>query len=262
MKNLNLLYNKKYYKFKENDGTNKYNKDKFIVDEIAIDNANKALKEYTFSPTDYIALFSDSIKRFVLYTTYPGTIVGLGNLHSYSTKNALKLGFTFDYVTGQPYIPGSTIKGILKHAFMNFDENEKSPISVFENHDKASLIKCLFDECRVIYYDAVISKDNNGTVLDIDYITPHPSEISNPKPIEFLKIKPNVGIEFRFEFIDLPETLNENELLNLFKEVLMIVGVGAKTSVGYGGMIEKWPWRLWLRESKARFTRNEKRWSE
>lgn len=237
MKNLNLLYNKKYYKFKKNHSTD--NPNNFIVDEDVVKSANKSLINYTFSPEDYIVMPSDEIKNFVLYTTYPGTIVGLENLHSYSSKNAVKLGFTFDYVTGQPYIPGSTVKGILKHAIINFDKNESTPIAVFEKYDKDALIKCLFEECRVIYYDAVISKDNNGTILDFDYITPHNSDIYNPKPNKFLKIKPNVGIEFRFEFIDLPETLNENELLSYFKEVLMIVGVGAKTSVGYGAMIEK-----------------------
>ena len=55
--------------------------------------------------------------RFELYTAYPGVLIGTGNPHEISMENAIKCGFSFDYVTGLPYIPGSSIKGMLRSYF-------------------------------------------------------------------------------------------------------------------------------------------------
>lgn len=233
MKNLNLLYNKNYYVFVDKDG-------KISADNEHIKNVNNELVNYQFDSKDYLQSASNNINSFVLHTTYPGTLVGLGNLHSYSSTDAVKLGFTFDYVTGQPYIPGSTVKGIIRSAFKEKEIQQifkkRIGISLSEN----DLIKMLFENVNVVFYDAVLSKDNAGAkILDFDYITPHKKKTKDPKPIQFLKIRPNIGIEFRFEFCSLPEGLSESTVLELFKEILLIVGVGAKASVGYGNLIEK-----------------------
>ena len=85
-------------------------------------------------------------------------------------------------------------------------------------------------------------------ILGFDYITPHPDPLKNPNPIQFLKILPNVELFFGFKLnetqirksdgsqIRVPKELK----LDLFKEILITVGVGAKTNVGYGQLkIEK-----------------------
>ena len=49
---------------------------------------------------------------------YPGVLMGTGYPHM--TKMAtgeIQLGFTFDYVTGAPYYPGSSLKGVLRAPF-------------------------------------------------------------------------------------------------------------------------------------------------
>lgn len=57
-----------------------------------------------------------------LKTTYPGLIIGGGYVHEVPDCNdAFKLGFSLDYVTGMPYIPSSSVKGVLRAAFSNFD---------------------------------------------------------------------------------------------------------------------------------------------
>ena len=52
-----------------------------------------------------------------LQTTYPGMLTGAGYPHEMGFKGELKLGFSFDYTTGLPYLPGSSVKGILRNPF-------------------------------------------------------------------------------------------------------------------------------------------------
>ncbi|MEI6680816.1 MAG: type III-B CRISPR module RAMP protein Cmr6 [Mariniphaga sp.] len=97
-----------------------------------------------------------------------------------------------------------------------------------------------------VFFDSYISKaslfpSTRNQYLGDDSITPHvkrgiPYEqamLTDPIPLPFLKILPCIEIEFRFK-------LHENGLLsienkkNLFKEILMNQGIGAKTNLGYG----------------------------
>jgi CRISPR-associated protein Cmr6 len=54
---------------------------------------------------------------FTASTQYPGLLTGLGTQHSIGHEEEVKLGFSFDHTSGLPYIPGSTIKGILRSFF-------------------------------------------------------------------------------------------------------------------------------------------------
>lgn len=97
---------------------------------------------------------------------------------------------------------------------------------------------------RDIFYDAVIVaayRDRNRIehVVDDDSITPHKEgPLKDPVPITMLKIAPGCVLEFRFHLNDFTslsgKTFTAKEKLNLFKQILEIVGAGAKTNVGYG----------------------------
>jgi len=65
----------------------------------------------------YITTFKDNFDRIELTTVYPGLLIGSGYPHESSVIGELKLGFHFDYTTGLPVIPGSSIKGVLRDAF-------------------------------------------------------------------------------------------------------------------------------------------------
>jgi CRISPR-associated protein Cmr6 len=52
-----------------------------------------------------------------LRTTYPGLLSGGGIAHAISEQGEFKLGFSFDHTTGQPYLPGSSVKGTLRSVF-------------------------------------------------------------------------------------------------------------------------------------------------
>lgn len=54
---------------------------------------------------------------FELKTVYPGLITGIGMAHATGMEGEGKLGMTFDFTSGLPYIPGSSVKGLLRSLF-------------------------------------------------------------------------------------------------------------------------------------------------
>jgi CRISPR-associated protein Cmr6 len=67
---------------------------------------------------------------FLLKTTYPGLLIGSGYIHEAvgndkSKTEAFKIGFFFDHITGMPYIPGSSVKGVLRSAFPLKDKKKE-----------------------------------------------------------------------------------------------------------------------------------------
>ena len=166
---------------------------------------------------------------FTLTTTYPGLLVGSGNTHELpDIKGQAILGFHFDYTTGLPLIQGSSIKGVLRSAF----KHEEYIQELLEN--KEIEIEKLEEEIftnRDIFFDATISQAN-GKILGDDFITPHKEAIKNPIPLRFIKVLPNIGFRFDFELHD--GLLTKEEKLQLFKNIILDFGLGAKTNVGYG----------------------------
>jgi len=66
---------------------------------------------------DLLKINTANIKNFNVRTEYPGLITGTGITHDFSHEDALKLGFSFDHTTGLPYIPASSVKGMLRAYF-------------------------------------------------------------------------------------------------------------------------------------------------
>jgi len=196
-----------------------------------------------------------SIKNGVtikMMTIYPGLIMGTGVTHETGLKGEMKLGLSFDYTTGLPYIPGSSIKGILRSVFPNsfskadkeFKENriayirnilgnqklnvEELEAELFEGKGSASVYE------RDVFMDAFITTaPRDGRFLGNDYITPHKNNpLKNPNPIQFLKVLPEVTIAFHFRLNKGIITVEQKK--QLFEQILKDIGVGAKTNVGYG----------------------------
>lgn len=81
--------------------------------------------------------------------------------------------------------------------------------------------------------------------MGIDYITPHYRDheksyeenmLLNPIPLPFLKVLPNIAFQFNFDLKDskVYPALEAAKKELLFKKILLTIGVGAKTNVGYG----------------------------
>lgn len=132
---MNYRFNVEYYKdlkYIYYIGQKNHDKEK-EADEQELKKRDNAIENFEFSscPAIYKLLkkkTESSWKSFELYTAYPGVLIGTGNPHEISMENAIKCGFSFDYVTGLPYIPGSSIKGMLRSYFPkegSADEQEK-----------------------------------------------------------------------------------------------------------------------------------------
>ncbi len=205
--------------------------------------------------TDYLNLVKTPYKEppVSLTTIYPGLLIGSGYLHEVGGKeieSELKLGFYFDHTTGLPVIPGSSVKGLLRSAFKKvngeyikelFDDlgiDYKKNIlelekAVFDNNASISIYN------RDIFFDAypLKSGNENAAFLANDYITHHEDPLKNPNPVQFMKILPNVQFRFNFKLTG-NGGLPAEDKLKLFKQILLDLGIGAKTNVGYGQFVE------------------------
>lgn len=188
-------------------------------------------------------------QRFTLYTRYPGLLVGSGYPHETGTQGDFKMGYFFDHTSGQPVIPGSSVKGVLKNFLEEFTrviedsnlENIRNQVKELRlDKENLSLIFGEQDqEGKAVFYDAVIKPGETRApfFFSNDFITPHTDPLKNPNPNMFLKVLPNVAFEFRF---DLDRLEKPAELAYLFEEILCMTGIGAKTNVGYGQFDKKW----------------------
>ena len=194
------------------------------------------------------------LQSFTLTTTYPGLIIGSGYRHGIPNDEDSKMGFYFDFTSGLPTLPGSSIKGVLRSLFgygkkASYKEQkhtfikellqketlnvEKLAEEIFEGTKEAKPIS-LYKRDK--FYEARIVKTSGG-ILQEDYITPHKEALKNPELLKIIKVGGGVTFEFSFELHDANiEGINvsADEKLTLFFELLQYHGMGAKTNVGYG----------------------------
>lgn len=218
--------------------------------------------------------YESDIGIFQAKVKYPGLVIGMSNPLMCSLKqntnddnqnDAFKTGFNFDYVTGLPYIPGSSIKGMLRASInkykedvrnwlnegrYSYDQQVKFPDDVINqlfgagNDDQEKTIgkdkKNTDVSKRDIFLDAlIVAGDEDGTILKSDYITPHPSMFKNPIPIRILALKPNVKLQFHFLlFNDEIAGISKENRFELYKGLILELGIGAKTNTGYGCLTE------------------------
>lgn len=189
-------------------------------------------------------------------TTYPGLLIGSGISHGTGVINDIKIGFQFDYSTGLPYIPGSSVKGTIRSMFPLLKDTNKQTSEEkkycdlrcnyirsiigknWSNEDIVSLTKDIFEgHPHDIFMDAlIVGKDTtsqNNYFMGEDFITPHSNPLKAPNPIQFLKILPEVQFCFSFKLKGNDIKLKED----LFKKILQDIGIGAKTNVSYGQLI-------------------------
>lgn len=273
--NLGLLYAKEYF-----NNLSYFEGEEFKVTGGNIANNNKTLYDRPFSQDEIIEQPQANFTKSFL-TTYPGLFTGSGYQHSINGNDEFKLGFFFDFTSGQPLIPGSSVKGTIRSAFPTRDKKyqaekikliqhfftEDLKLQQPEPEEVVALEKEIFDGQRKegaewkrmniydcdIFFDAVLSGSNHGKkFLGNDYITPHKHKdrsksyldpFVNPTPLQFLKILPGIAFEFRFNLKDsqVIKDLTAARKMMLFEKVLLFTGIGAKTNVGYGQFIEKLP---------------------
>lgn len=201
-----------------------------------------------------------------------GTTIEYTPFDKEKKDNNFKNGLSFDYTTGLPYIPGSGIKGVIRDFFpiniknknysekdklkyeeqnkskkelinqildsnYTFEEIEKIELNIFEGIETLESEKYLPIPKRDKFIEGRILVKNREQILDKDYITPHKKILENPTPIQILKIVPETEIEILFQLHDTEIDgikISKEQKIELFKEILFLTGLGAKTNVGYG----------------------------
>ncbi len=144
-KNMNYIFNVEYFKDIFTMGSEKKSEIKRRNEDIR----NFAFTEVELPFTKCKGM--EGFEYFSLYTLYPGLLLGIGNPHSLKEDGAIKLGFTFDYVTGLPYITGSTLKGMIHSCFPG-DGKDKE-----KDREYSSLIRGILEKDEL---DVLALKEN------------------------------------------------------------------------------------------------------
>jgi CRISPR type III-B/RAMP module RAMP protein Cmr6 len=179
--------------------------------------------------------------------THSRLVIGLGLPHPIET------GFLFDRLTGSVYLPGSSIKGMLRAAARLAGDGELEDTTGFwtaENRDR------LFGPALA---PGTIAKTGSLRVFDafpvqwprlgVDVLTPHftryyekravPADWESPTPVPFLTIAE--GQVFRFHFASTDQERWKEDwtrLRPLLGTALEWLGIGGKKSSGYGRLAE------------------------
>lgn len=250
--NMNYLYNVEYFEciFEEcleASASNKQLKDK-------VTDLNKQIRDFVFQKADMFEELRTDERycSFELDTAYPGLLIGTGNLHDIAQTGAYKLGFTFDYVNGLPYLPGSSLKGILRNAFPGQHEEDKEGYAGYmkavlkeimgreiSDEELAEMENDIF-EFQDVFLGAYPVVENDKLLAN-EFITPHgKSQIENPIPLSFVKVKSGVSFRFSFLLHDSEKSgLDAKQKKALFQRLILDFGVGAKTNVGFGKFVER-----------------------
>ncbi len=230
-----------------------YGKDSLSEEDLKM--LNTALRNYTLQGSKHFA--NDNVKKvrncsFSLVTLYPGVLVGLGYEHGKRSNDGnsfIEAGFSFDYVSGLPYIPGASIKGMLRSyfAYHAYIKDLLRDIEVIKSKEALSqdalteLERNLF-EANDVYLDAFPVKGSEKKLLDNEVIAHHENQFGKIIVNNLIKIRPEVTIEFNFilnDFTYQDKKISKDQKLKLFKKIMLDMGVGARTNVGFGKLREK-----------------------
>lgn len=194
-----------------------------------------------------------------IYQTAWHLATGLGNDHP------VENGFTWHPTLGTPYLPGSTVKGLVRawceeyHDFNSETERQEKLLDWFGSDHKDPQEQTLEQQAgNFIFFDALPVE---AVQLTPDIMTPHlgdwyaeggekpgrpettPADWHDPVPVPFLVVK-----EAKFLFSIAPRSYQAETaaarqkdletLLEILDKALQWLGIGAKTATGYGKMFK------------------------
>lgn len=202
------------------------------------------LKKKQKLQSEYLAsLKENKIQTFTITAkTSSPFITGLGSGHPTET------GMILDRNLGVPYIPSSSIKGVLRLAYaVNIaDGRSEVPDSELEKYF-GSTDTNKSKRGQLIFLDAY---PRGNVELKVDIMNPHfgkyydgtnkqPVETESPVPIKFLTIKQGTEFVFNCAYLPLDEKDRSDDKVKddvekMFSTAFSKVGFGGKTSIGYG----------------------------
>lgn len=162
--------------------------------------------------------------------------VGLGN------EGVLETSVALHHTYGVPYIPGSALKGLAANyarlmAGDGWQQGSPAYTAVFGDTENAGF---------VTFFDALYIPGSSAPdcPLRADIITVHhpeyykgtgapPADWDSPNPIPFLSATGNYLVALAAPDLD---DIWIEKVFELLEEALLVMGIGAKTSSGYGRM--------------------------
>ncbi|RMG35554.1 MAG: type III-B CRISPR module RAMP protein Cmr6 [Planctomycetota bacterium] len=182
----------------------------------------------------------ESLGGRVLYVRNTARFVtGMGREHP------LENGFAWHHTLGMPYVPGSSLKGMLR-AWLREEYGSAS-----EPPEAMDLFGDQGQVGRFILFDMLPTRPPK---LEIDVMTPHygpyyqakqgddlPGDWHSPVPIAFLTVAAGQSWQLGIAPVAGSRTIDEailGSLVARLSEALEFAGAGAKTAVGYGRFVE------------------------
>ena len=157
-------------------------------------------------------------------------VAGLGATHP------LETGFTWHRTLGVPYLPASSIKGMMRAWLLYWLKDEAMANQLFGDTATVGV-------GRLIVFDAL---PESTPKLEVDIMNPHyspyyadptkpPADYYSPVPVNFLPVAPGQWFEFALAPVQGRGTgADLSRGAELLQEALAILGCGGKTAVGYG----------------------------
>ncbi len=160
--NIGLLYQKHYFDGVRFDSDGNYKKDEAKT----IKKKNELLLGSHDIFTKYF--ISSQGNSFELKSQYPGIVTGIGMKHETAIEGELKLGMYFDYTSGMPCIPASSVKGAIRAAFPQFGKHKNTPNPV--KFAKAYIINQMLNQIKPEMFPAMTKKQDQLSHSDFEKI--------------------------------------------------------------------------------------------
>ncbi len=172
-----------------------------------------------------------------------------------------EVGMVFDRNMGIPYLPASSIKGAVRYAYcvnfanknpdkISYDKADSKKDGIIEEKDVKGLVE-LFGgtdakDAKRGGFAFMDAYSESVPTLKVDIMNPHhgsyyqnkttdgPVETELPIPIKFLVVEKGLTYKFRGFFINKDAEKYKDQLIEAFKTAMTLLGLGAKTAVGYG----------------------------
>ncbi|CAL1241059.1 type III-B CRISPR module RAMP protein Cmr6 [Candidatus Methylocalor cossyra] len=185
----------------------------------------------------------------LLFNTAGPFATGLGRAHP------VENGFAWHHTLGVPYLPGSSVKGLVR-AYVEYWADDEAEWKANPEQKKADIQRIFGprgDDAHaigsVIFLDAL---PTGPARLKADVMTPHygpyyqdstgqtpPADWHSPVPIPFLVVAP--GNTFQFGLLPRRQDYRDDcrKVAEWLEQALHWLGAGAKTAVGYGRMAKE-----------------------
>ena len=176
-----------------------------------------------------------------IYTSTGPFVTGMGLSHP------VENGFLWHHTLGVPYLPGSSVKGLIKAWARDWLEPDEEAMAIIDRlfgrdstHEKGA------SSGSLIVFDALPVEPVN---LVAEVLTPHdggwriatnvtpkdaPADWISPVPIPFLAVETGARLQFAFGVRANAEAGDLDLAYDYLSDALEWIGAGAKTAIGFG----------------------------